>query len=108
MYQLAKCDVNVRYAEYGIDKGDKSLRHKQNNKSKTELTNTIDIYSADNTRITRDYYDSRFIDRYKKSRDFKQTKIIPRDYKEIDYYERKEKARYERKDYDVTSDCRQI
>jgi hypothetical protein len=58
----------------------------QNNKSKKEKLSTKDIYSANNSRACRDAYESSARKRYKASRDFKNTKIIPKNYKQLDEF----------------------
>jgi hypothetical protein len=59
----------------------------KNNKSKKEIIlNTRDIYAANNSRVVRDTYDKYANHRYKASIDFKNTKIIPKNYEQIDDY----------------------
>src|SRR5579872_2754605 len=59
----------------------------QNNKSKKEKSNCRDIYSANNSRIVRDDYETKARARYRASRNFKKTKIIPKNYKELEEYQ---------------------
>jgi hypothetical protein len=63
----------------------------QNNKSKKEKTNTRDIYATNNSRATRDDYETKARARYRASRDFKNTKIIPKLYKELDEFNQQNK-----------------
>ena len=63
----------------------------QNNKSKKEKTNSTDIYSSNNSRYVRDDYERLTRDRYRASRDFKNTKIIPKDYKKLDEFKKNSK-----------------
>jgi hypothetical protein len=52
-----------------------------NNKAKVERTNTTDIYTTNNSRKTTDTRESMGRDRFRDSRRFKDTGVIPRDYK---------------------------
>jgi len=53
----------------------------QNNKARTERKNTTDIYTTNNSRKTRDKREKLGRKRFRDSRRFKDTGIIPRDYK---------------------------
>jgi len=64
----------------------KPVVRNQNNKSKKESSNTRDIYSSNNTRAVRDDYEKKARARFRASRDFKQTKVIPKDYKGLDAF----------------------
>ena len=55
--------------------------HNKNNKIKTEKVNTTDIYSTNNSKLVRDTFALNAKKRSNASKNFKQTKIIPRDFK---------------------------
>lgn len=56
----------------------------RNNKSKIESKNTTDIYTTNNSRKTRDREESLARKRFRDSRRFKDTKIIPKNYKDYE------------------------
>jgi hypothetical protein len=60
------------------------FNRKQNNKSRNENTNTRDIYSSNNTRFVRDEYENKSRDKFRQSRNFRDTKVVPRDYSRFD------------------------
>ena len=78
----------------------------RNNKAKREKTNTIDIYSANNSRATRDDYEAKALKRFRDSRNFKDTKIIPKNYKDLDAFNKinKNKINIENFDPNMNSD----
>jgi len=57
-----------------------------NNKSKKGKTNTRNIYSTNNSRAVRDDHESKARDRFRQSLDFKNTKMIPKDYSAYDEF----------------------
>ena len=56
----------------------------RNNKSKPESTNTTDIYTTNNSRKTRDRLESLGRQRFRDSRRYKDTKVIPKDYQDYE------------------------
>ena len=62
-----------------------------NNKSKKEKLNVKDMYSVNNSRGVRDDYENKARYRYRASRDFKNTKIIPKNYKDLDAFNKRNK-----------------
>ena len=70
---------------------EKPLIRNENNKSRVESRNTRDIYSSNNSRKVRDNYENKARSRYRESRDFKNTKIIPRDYNRLDNFNKRNK-----------------
>jgi hypothetical protein len=56
----------------------------QNNKSKKEKSNTRDMYSSNNSRNVQNTFETKGKNRYRKSRNFRKTKIIPKDYQRMD------------------------
>jgi hypothetical protein len=65
----------------------------QNNKSKKEKSNTRDIYTTNNERNVRDAYEKLARDRSRAGRDFKNTKVIPKRYKQIDDYNQRNRGK---------------
>src|SRR5579872_6136233 len=56
----------------------------QNNKVKKQVLNTRDIYATNNLKNVLQKYGQLSEKRYKEGQNFKETKIIPRDYKALD------------------------
>ena len=65
----------------------------QNNKARTEKTNTIDIYTTNNSRKTRDDYESQGRQRFRDSRRFKQTGVIPPRYQDYEDWLKRNKSK---------------
>lgn len=63
----------------------------KNNKAQKEKRNTIDIYSCNNNKEVRNEYESLGKKRFKESRDFKDTGVIPKDYKGYDDWKKRNK-----------------
>jgi hypothetical protein len=72
----------------------------RNNKAKREKTNTIDIYSANNSRAVRDHYEAKALKRFRDSKNFKDTKIIPKNYKDLDVYNQTNKNKINIENFD--------
>src|SRR5271154_1774149 len=58
----------------------------QNFKSDKEKPNTSDIYAANNTRAVRDNYEGKTRNRFNDALNFRDTKVVPRFYKELDTF----------------------
>jgi hypothetical protein len=71
------------------DRTHKTVSRYQNDKSKKEKLNTRNIYATNNSRAVRDDFEDKARARYKESRDFKNTKVIPRHYKALDEFNKK-------------------
>ena len=61
----------------------------QNNKSKKEKTNTKDMYTTNNSRYVRDSYEKSARDRYRASMNFRNSDIIPKKYRELDSFNKR-------------------
>jgi len=66
---------------------------KKNKKSKKERTNATDIYNQNNSREVRDEFETKGKKRYQESLDFRNTRMIPKDYKEFGKYLDKNKGK---------------
>lgn len=72
----------------------------RNNKSKPESTNTTDIYTTNNSRKTRDRLESLGRQRFRDSRRYKDTKVIPKDYQDYeDWLKRNQNKRVRSTDF---------
>jgi hypothetical protein len=77
----------------------------QNNKARTERKNTTDIYTTNNSRKTRDKREKLGRKRFRDSRRFKDTGVIPRDYKGYeDWLKRNRSKRVRSVDFNETAE----
>lgn len=77
----------------------------QNNKVRTERKNTTDIYTTNNSRKTRDRREKLGRKRFRDSRRFKDTGVIPRDYKGYeDWLKRNKRKRVRSVDFNEVAE----
>jgi hypothetical protein len=77
----------------------------QNNRARTERKNTTDIYTTNNSRKTRDKRENLGRKRFRDSRRFKDTGVIPRDYKGYeDWLKRNKGKRIRSVDFNETAE----
>ena len=68
----------------------------KNNRSNIEKSNTNDIYSTNNERNVRNIYENKAKYNYRKSMDFKNTKIVPNNYKKQEIFNNNDKNKIAR------------
>ena len=95
-------------AAAGLAIGNRDLKpeiRNQNNKSRVEQTNTTDIYTTNNSRKTRDHRESLGRNRFRDSRRFKDTGVVPRNYQGYeDWLKRHQNKRVRSVDFNEVSE----